>query len=49
MNLFAAIRTLDEKKHIHVIVADDFPDEGLGRAIIDRLTRASYGRKRVKI
>ena len=40
-NLFAAMRQLDTSD-VEVIVAVKFPDEGLGRAINDRLKRASY-------
>lgn len=40
-NLFAVMRQLDKSKKYDVIVADWFPDEGLGRAINDRLKRAS--------
>ncbi len=39
-NLFSAMRRLDSKK-LDVIFAEIFPDEGLGRAINDRLKRAS--------
>ncbi len=39
-NLFAAMRKLDESD-VDEIVAVRFPDEGLGRAINDRLKRAS--------
>lgn len=39
-NLFAAMRRLDEKK-LEVIYAQPVPNEGLGRAINDRLNRAS--------
>ncbi len=39
-NLFAAMRSLDESD-VEEIVAVKFPDEGLGRAINDRLKRAS--------
>lgn len=39
-NLFAAMRKLDDSD-VKVIVAVKFPDEGLGRAINDRLNRAS--------
>ena len=39
-NLFAAIRDLDESD-VEVIVAEKFPDNFLGRAINDRLQRAS--------
>jgi L-threonylcarbamoyladenylate synthase len=38
--IFSAMRTLDSKE-IKVIFAEGFPDEGLGRAINDRLKRAS--------
>jgi L-threonylcarbamoyladenylate synthase len=38
-NLFAAMRTLDES-HVEEIIAVKFPDEGLGKAINDRLKRA---------
>lgn len=43
-NLFAAMRRLDSKG-LDVIVATAVPDHGLGRAINDRLTRASQSRK----
>lgn len=39
-NLFAAMRTIDTYD-IDVILAEKFPDQGLGRAINDRLKRAS--------
>ncbi|MBI1223501.1 MAG: threonylcarbamoyl-AMP synthase [Bacteroidetes bacterium] len=39
--LFAAMRRLDESG-VEVILAERFPDEGLGRAINDRLHRASH-------
>lgn len=39
-NLFAAMRRLDEKG-LDLIWAQPVPDQGLGRAINDRLTRAS--------
>lgn len=39
-SLFAAMRDLD-KEDIDLIVAERFPEEGLGRAINDRLYRAS--------
>ena len=39
-NLFAAMRSLDESD-VEKIFAVKFPDEGLGRAINDRLNRAS--------
>jgi L-threonylcarbamoyladenylate synthase len=40
-NLFAAVRRLDEER-LDLIVAYPFPDEGLGRAINDRLEKASH-------
>lgn len=39
-NLFAAMRTLDQS-HAEVILAELMPETGLGRAINDRLRRAS--------
>jgi L-threonylcarbamoyladenylate synthase len=39
-NLFAAMRTLDNSD-VELIVAVKFPDEGLGKAINDRLKRAA--------
>ena len=39
-NLFSAMREID-KLDIDVILAEEFPEEGLGRAINDRLRRAS--------
>jgi L-threonylcarbamoyladenylate synthase len=42
-NLFAAIRSLDASD-AEVILAEVFPDEGLGRAINDRLRRAAAKR-----
>lgn len=38
--LFSAMREID-KKNIDIILAEKFPDEGLGRAINDRLKRAA--------
>ena len=40
-NLFAAIRKLD-RLNLDLIVADPIPEIGLGRAIMDRLRRASW-------
>ncbi len=40
-NLFAAMRSLDEKS-LDVIIAQAVPHEGLGRAINDRLYKASH-------
>ena len=39
-NLFAAIRRLDEQR-LDLILAEPVPETGLGRAIMDRLRRAS--------
>jgi L-threonylcarbamoyladenylate synthase len=39
-HLFAAMRTIDTFD-IDVIIAEVFPEEGLGRAINDRLKRAA--------
>jgi L-threonylcarbamoyladenylate synthase len=39
--LFAALRELDEDPKIEVILAQKFPDFGLGQAINDRLRRAA--------
>jgi len=40
-NLFKAMRQLDEMEGIELVFAELVPDEGLGRAINDRLKRAS--------
>jgi L-threonylcarbamoyladenylate synthase len=40
-NLFAAIRRLDSL-HLDLILAETVPEVGLGRAIMDRLRRASH-------
>jgi L-threonylcarbamoyladenylate synthase len=40
-NLFAAIRRLDEQG-LDLILAQPVPEQGLGRAINDRLARASH-------
>jgi len=42
-NLFAALRELDASD-VEAILAEHFPDEGLGRAINDRLRRAAAKR-----
>lgn len=42
-HLFAAMRALDNSD-IEIILTEAFPDEGLGKAINDRLKRASYKR-----
>jgi L-threonylcarbamoyladenylate synthase len=39
-NLFAALRTLDQSE-VDVILAETCPEEGLGRAVNDRLRRAA--------
>ena len=39
-NLFSALRTLD-KMPVDIILAEPVPDVGLGKAINDRLRRAS--------
>ncbi len=41
-NLFSAIRALDASENVEIILAEIFPDEFLGRAINDRLQRASF-------
>ena len=43
-NLFAAMRRLDEK-NLDLLVARTVPNQGLGRAINDRLTKASSKRQ----
>lgn len=45
-NLFSALRKLDNMK-LELIVAEKVPNQGLGRAINDRLTRASVKREKV--
>ncbi|GAB2526845.1 L-threonylcarbamoyladenylate synthase [Rufibacter soli] len=40
-NLFSALRSLD-RESVKFILAERMPDEGLGRAINDRLQRASF-------
>lgn len=42
-NLFSAMRELDQKPDIRIIVADPIPNIGIGKAINDRLKRASAG------
>jgi L-threonylcarbamoyladenylate synthase len=39
--LFSAMRSLDQSD-VEIILAEFFPDEGLGKAINDRLARAAY-------
>lgn len=43
-NLFAALRRLDARG-LDLIVAEPVPEEGLGRAILDRLRRAAASRE----
>lgn len=40
-NLFKALRELDENQEIHTIITELVPNEGLGRAINDRIKRAT--------
>lgn len=40
-NLFKGLRSLDENKDIHTIITQFVPNEGLGRAINDRIRRAT--------
>jgi len=44
-NLFAALRKIDQL-HVDVIIAEKFPNEGIGRAINDRLNRAQAENKK---
>lgn len=41
-NLFSTMRTLDEQNKYEIIIAEFFPNEGLGIAINDRLQRAQF-------
>ena len=41
-NFFRALRRLDDNPHVKQMVALRLPDEGLGRAINDRLERAAH-------
>jgi L-threonylcarbamoyladenylate synthase len=43
-NLFAAVRRLDAQR-LDLILAEPVPETGLGRAMMDRLRRASAGRQ----
>ena len=45
VRLFALMRQMDENEAIDVIVAEPVPEAGLGRAIMDRLRRASASRE----
>ena len=45
VRLFALMRQMDENEAIDVIVAESVPESGLGRAIMDRLRRASAVRE----
>jgi len=40
-NLFSGLRILDQKPQIHTIITQFVPNEGLGRAINDRIKRAT--------
>jgi L-threonylcarbamoyladenylate synthase len=40
-NLFKFLRELDSRDHIHTILTEYLPNEGLGRAINDRIKRAT--------
>lgn len=40
-NLFKYLRLLDERANIHTIITDFVPNKGLGRAINDRIKRAT--------
>lgn len=40
-NLFSALRALDQKPNINTILTEFVPNEGLGRAINDRIKRAT--------
>lgn len=44
-NLFTGLRFLDEKE-IDLILTEKFPEEGLGRAINDRISRAAVEQKK---
>ncbi len=41
-NLYAAMHRLDQQD-LDIIIAERFPDKGLGRSINDRLQRATHG------
>ena len=43
-NLFASLHQMDAKSEVEVIVAENFPNEGVGKAINDRLRRAAAKR-----
>ena len=45
VRLFALMRQMDENEAVDVIVAESVPESGLGRAIMDRLRRASAVRE----
>lgn len=45
-NLFSVMRLMDEK-NLDIVLAEKFPNEGLGRAINDRLNRAQHFMKEV--
>lgn len=43
VRLFAVMRAMDEQEGVQVIVAEELPEMGLGRAMMDRLRRAAAG------
>ncbi len=47
VRIFAVMRAMDECEAVQVIVAETLPETGLGRAMMDRLRRASVGSSRV--
>jgi L-threonylcarbamoyladenylate synthase len=42
INMFAAMHTLEDDPGIDLIVAEAVPEEGIGKAIMDRLRKAAY-------
>lgn len=42
VNMFEAMHALEEDSEIELIVAEPVPEEGIGRAIMDRLRKAEY-------
>ena len=42
VNMFEAMHALEEDSQIDLIVAEPVPEEGIGRAIMDRLRKAEY-------
>ncbi|MDP3354227.1 MAG: Sua5 family C-terminal domain-containing protein, partial [Flavobacteriaceae bacterium] len=43
-NLYHALHLMDDK-NLKVIIAEKMPNEGIGKSINDRLTRASHNKK----